>query len=179
MPRDTRNRRLTRPGTAAASAAKATGVAQRPLASLLAHTTGGELLPYLHQHALDVSGGSCSLLFQHNPRIGVLQATSAFALETLETDPWMPGADEADLVADAFARPKPLFVADAHRRTPDLASRLNTPSALLLPLTRNGERVGLVAIGVPGADAPSGETQELVEVADAFLTALELFRLRQ
>jgi PAS domain S-box-containing protein len=179
MPKDTRNRRLTRPGTAAASATKATGVAQRPLASLLAHTTGGELLPYLHQQALDVSGGTCSLLFQHNPRVGVLQATSAFALESLETDPWMPAPDEAELVANAFDRRKPLLVADAGRQMPDLASRLNTPSALLLPLSRDGERVGLVAIGVPAAAPPPGATQELVEVADAFLTALELFRLRQ
>jgi len=57
----------------------ATSTASRPLASLLAHsTTPNELLPHLHQHALDVTGGSCSLLFQHNPRTGGLQATSGF-----------------------------------------------------------------------------------------------------
>ena len=48
-----------------------------------------------------------------------------------------------------------------------------------LPLTRDGDRVGLVAIGVPAAAPPSDATQDLVDVADAFLTALELFRLRQ
>src|SRR5471032_2231551 len=64
MPRHTRDRPAS--------------TAPRPLASLLAHSTSAnELLPHLHQHALDVTGGSCSLLFQHNPRTGGLQATSA------------------------------------------------------------------------------------------------------
>src|SRR5215468_8636364 len=56
--------------------------AQRPLASLLAHSAKAiDLLPHLHQHALDATGGLCSLLFQHNPRNGALQATSGFGLE--------------------------------------------------------------------------------------------------
>src|SRR5437763_11885798 len=91
----------------------ASSTAARPLASLLAHsTTPNELLPHLHQHALDATGGSCSLLFQHNPRTGSLQATSGFGLEGLKTDPWMPGQDEAALVADAFARRLPTLIAD-------------------------------------------------------------------
>src|SRR4051794_39756002 len=101
--------------------------ASRPLASLLAHsTTSNELLPHLHQHALDMTGGSCSLLFQHNPRTGGLQATSGFGLEALKSDPWTPGTDEAALVADAFARRTPTLVADAARQAPDLAARLET-----------------------------------------------------
>jgi len=87
MPRETRN--------------PASGTASRPLASLLAHsTTPNELLPHLHQHALDLTGGSRSLLFQHNPRTGALQATSGFGLDVLKTDPWLPGPDEAALVAE-------------------------------------------------------------------------------
>ena len=104
MPRETRDH-------------PAAGTAPRPLASLLAHsTTSNELLPHLHQHALDVTGGSCSLLLQHNPRTGALQATSGFGLETLKTDPWMPGPDETALVADAFAHGLPTLVADAARQ---------------------------------------------------------------
>ncbi|MCU1382674.1 MAG: hypothetical protein JWL71_1371, partial [Acidobacteria bacterium] len=80
----------------------ASSLAGRPLASLLAHsTTRNDLLPHLHQHALDVTGGSCSLLFQHNPRTGALQATSGFGLDRLKSDAWLPGAGEAALVADA------------------------------------------------------------------------------
>ena len=167
MPREPRNR-----------AAGAT--AARPLASLLAHsTTSNELLPHLHQHALDVTGGSCSLLFQHNPRTGGLQATSAFGLETLKSDPWIPGQEEATLVADAFARRLPTLVADTARQTPDLAGRLGTRAALLLPLMRRGERVGLLAVGFDQPPSAADLDANAVEAADAFMTALELFHLRQ
>src|SRR5258708_17534939 len=121
---------------------------QRPLASLLAHgVKATDLLPHLHQYALDATGGVCSLLFQHNPRNGGLQATSGFGLEALRTDPWIPGAEEAALIADGFARRAPTLVQDTGRQTPDLSGRLGTRSALLLPLMRSGKRVGLLAVG--------------------------------
>src|SRR6185436_4754661 len=123
MAQESRTTRLTRP--AAGPDAGGAGTVQRPLASLLAHsTTPNELLPHLHQHALDLTGGSRSLLFQHNPRTGALQATSGFGLDVLKTDPWLPGPDEAALVADAFVRRMPTLVADTARQTPDLAARL-------------------------------------------------------
>ena len=166
MSRDTRDRQAS--------------TAPSPLASLLAHsTTPNELLPHLHQHALDVTGGSCSLLFQHNPRTGGLQATSGFGLEGLKTDPWMPGPDETAIVADAFARRVPTMVADAVRQTPDLAARLESRAALLLPLVRRGERVGLLAVGFAHPPAAADVDGNAVEAADAFMTALELFHLRQ
>jgi PAS domain S-box-containing protein len=154
--------------------------AQRPLASLLAHsTTPNELLPHLHQHALDVTGGSCSLLFQHNPRTGALQATSAFDLDALKTDPWLPGPDEAAVISDAFARRMPTLVADTTRQMPELAARLDTPAALLLPLERRGERIGLLVVGFDQPPSASDVEAGAVEAADAFMTALELFHLRQ
>src|SRR5438093_168725 len=82
------------------------------------------------------TGGFCSLLFQHNPRNGRLQATSGFGLEALRTDPWLPGAEEAAIVADSFARRAPTLVQEMGRQAPDLAARLGTRSALLLPLVR-------------------------------------------
>lgn len=146
----------------------------------MAHSaTSNELLPHLHQRALDVTGGSCSLLFQHNPRTGGLQATSAFDLDALKTDPWLPGPDEAALVADAFARHMPTLVADTTRQTPDLAARLETRAALLLPLVRRGERIGLLAVGFDEPPVASDIDAGAAEAADAFITALELFHLRQ
>jgi two-component system NtrC family sensor kinase len=147
--------------------------------SLLAHTTRpSDLLPHLHQHALDVTGGACSLLFRKNPRNGALQPTSAFGLDVMPADPWLPGTDEAAIVATAFERRMPLFIADAEHQTPDLAARLSTSAALLLPLTTDTDRLGLLAIGfdTPPAAAVTGD---IVEVADAFVAALELFRFRQ
>jgi PAS domain S-box-containing protein len=154
-------------------------VVRPTLASLLAHTGNAhDLLPHLHQHALDVTGGSCSLLFQVNPRDGILQATSGFALDTLRTEPWLPGPEEAGCVGGAFDRGAPTLIADATRQTPDLAARLGTATALLVPLVRAGERLGLLAVGfaAPPAASDIGET---VEAGDAFVTALELMRLRQ
>ena len=178
MPRDTQKRRATRP--ASASASTTPSAVQRPLASRLAHSArSNDLLPELHQHALDVTGGSCSLLFQHNPRSGGLQATSGFALDVLRTDPWLPGPDEAALVAEAFARGVPTLVADADRQAPDLASRLNARAALLLPLARGSERVGLLTVGFHAPPSESDVQGDIVETADAFMTALELFHLRQ
>jgi len=59
----------------------------QPLVSLLAHTTQpSDLLPQLHQYAIEVTGGSSGLLFQYNPRNGMLQPTSAFRLDELQTN---------------------------------------------------------------------------------------------
>ena len=137
------------------------------------------MLPHLHQRALDVTGGSCSLLFQHNPRTGALQATSAFDLDVLKTDPWLPGPEEAAVIADAFARRVPTLVSDTTRQMPELAARLETPAALLLPLERRGERIGLLAVGFDQPPSASDVEVGAVEAADAFMTALELFHLRQ
>jgi len=153
---------------------------QRPIASLLAHSeNANELLPHLHQHALDVTGGVCSLLFRHNPRTGDLQATSGFALDSLRTDPWLPGPEEAALVLEAFTRHAPTLVADTGRQAPELAARLCSRAALLMPLVRGGERVGLLAIGFETPPSAGSVERAGGEVGDAFITALELLHLRQ
>jgi PAS domain S-box-containing protein len=177
MPRETRTRRLTRP--APGSTSGDAGTAPRPIAALLAHgRKATDLLPHLHQHALDATGGVCSLLFQQNPRNGILQATSGFGLDELRTDPWTPGADEAALVATAFERTTATLVADANRQMPDLSARLNTPAALLLPLVRDEERVGLLAVGFVSPPPTSQLPGDAGEAADAFVAALELIQLR-
>jgi PAS domain S-box-containing protein len=156
----------------------ATAIATPSLISLVARTTTfPDLLPQLHQHAIELTGGSCSLLFELNPRDGVLQATSGFGLDELRTDPWMPGEAEASLLSDAFRRGVPMLVTDASRQMPDLAGRLNAPGALILPLGASGDRSGLLAIGF--TSPPDMSTLDAAEIADAFMTALELFRLRQ
>jgi PAS domain S-box-containing protein len=153
-------------------------VAVPTVVTLLAHTTRlVDLLPSLHQYALDVTGGSRLLLFEHNPRNGVFQATSGFGLDTIPTEPWTPMPDEAATVSDVFARGTPLVVTDADRDMPDLSSRLRARAVLLLPLARGDDRIGMVAIGFSGA-APRLR-HDVTPVADAFLLALELSRLRQ
>ena len=150
----------------------------RPLVSVLAHSSRPtELLSVLHEYALDVTGGACAILFQHNPRNGLLHATSGHALETLRVEAWMPDRDEAGLVDSTFDTRSAVLVADADRITPDLSARLDAPSALLVPLARDGERIGLLAIGF--RSPPAGDVADVEPIGDAFIAALELIRLRQ
>jgi len=147
--------------------------------SLLAHTTRpSDLLPHLHQHAIEVTSGSSTLLFQYNPRNGMLQATSAFRLDELRTDPWQPSLAEAALLDHAFERRMPVFVTDADRLMPDLASRLNTRSALLLPLSSGTDRIGVLAVGYDAPPSSPDVGPEIIEVADSFVAALIMFRFR-
>src|SRR5215468_7087495 len=79
-------------------------VAPRPLIYLLAHAERiSDVLPHFHQHALEITGGSCSLLLEHNPRIGAMQATSGFGLEALPADPLNVTPDEEAVIERAFA----------------------------------------------------------------------------
>jgi two-component system NtrC family sensor kinase len=138
-----------------------------------------DVLPHLHQRALETTGGSCSLLFEHNPRNGALQATSGFGLDALPTEPLAADEDETALIADAFARRQPVLVADAERRAPELAARLGTNAALIVPLAHGEDRVGMLVIGFAAPPKAAALEAAASEVADTFLTALELFRLRQ
>jgi PAS domain S-box-containing protein len=181
MPQDPRPTRLTRPGAATSPGGSSTTETLTPsLTTLLASGSRPiDVLPHLHRHAIEVTGGSCSLLFEHNPRSGTMQATSAYALDELRVDPWLPGPEEADVVAQTFTRAEAMLVTDLPRQMPELAGRLGTPCALLMPLTRGDERVGLLAVGFrtpPEVDTIAADSWA---ASDAFVTALELFRLRR
>ena len=97
--------------------------ASRPFATLLARATSlADVLPQLHQRAISMTNGVCSLLFEHNTRTGAMQATSGYGLDRLPTDPWRPASPEARMVADAFSRTSPTFVPNAEREMPKLAA---------------------------------------------------------
>src|SRR5437870_7661350 len=173
MPRHTQSQ----PRVATPEAAAGVGPGDR-LGALLAHATPPhDVLAELHRELLDLTGGGCSLLFQHNPRNGLLHATSGFGLEALPTDPWAPEAHEAALVADAFETGTPLVLADAAGLAPGVAERLDTAAVLLVPLARGADRVGVLAVGFD--TAPRNHTFDIEAIADAFVAALELFHLRQ
>ena len=92
MARETHSKRHGR-SASGTSTPNGTGMSRSPLVSLLAHSTKpSDLLPSLHQHAIEVTGGSATLLFQFNPRNGMLQATSAFGLDELRDRPLAAGA---------------------------------------------------------------------------------------
>jgi signal transduction histidine kinase len=124
-------------------------------------------------------GGDRSLLFEFNPGSGLLYATSGFGLDELATEPWAPTDEEGALVADAFAREAATLVLDARTQMPDLATRLGTRALLLLPLTREKQRLGLFAVGFQAPPSAAAMSVDTSEIADALLLALELSHLRQ
>jgi PAS domain S-box-containing protein len=151
-----------------------------PILSLLAGNSPlSELLPRLHERALAATGASCSVLFEHNPRSGVLNATSGFGLDRLPTEPWTPGSDEQALVDGVFAAGVPMLLEAASHQAPDLAACLGTGAALLVPLGGPIGRIGLLAAGLDRKPIQGPSSPALHDVADAFRTTLELFRLRR
>src|SRR5207249_2361005 len=148
MPQDIRTRRPARVVQGVARD-KPTGArtVTPPVLSLLVHSARiNDVLPHLHQEAIEATGGSCTLLFELNPRNGALQATSGFGLDALPTEPLVAGADETALINEAFTRRTPTLIPDADRQIPELATRLGARAALLMPLARGTDRVGLLAI---------------------------------
>lgn len=138
-----------------------------------------DVLRQLHQRAATLTSGSSVLLLEHNPRSGTLQATSGHGLEALPTDPWVATSSEAALMSDVLARPEPTLVSEAERQMPELAARLATGAVLLVPLVQGAEPFGLLAIGFDQAPRAEKLGRDLSELADAYVAALELFRLRE
>ena len=157
-----------------------TGTATPSLMSLFA---GGfraiDLLPHLHRHALEATGGGCSLLFEYNPRSAALHPTSGYGLDELRVDSWMPVPEENTVLNEAFGRGEPALVTDLAGQMTDLGVRLGTPNALLIPLAQAGERLGLLAIGFSTAPDIATIGLESRATADAFVTAIDLLRLRR
>src|SRR5438552_8977295 len=159
---------------------QATGTATPSLMSLFAGGSRAiDLLPHLHRHALEATGGGCSLLFEYNPRSAALHPTSGYGLDELRVDFWMPVPEENRLLTEAFGRGEPVLVTDLAGQMPDMGVRLGTPNALLIPLAQAGERLGLLAIGFSTAPDMATIGLESRATADAFVTAIDLLRLRR
>jgi PAS domain S-box-containing protein len=133
------------------------------------------LLPQLHQHGVEACGGSCSVLFQVDPRTNRLHATSAYGLDHLPTDAWPHSREEHCLLDLTFRQRRPVaFTAD---RLPELAAALHTEGLLIVPLLRLQEPVGALAIGRPDATAPPEVCEEVESVGHAFVLALHQTRI--
>jgi hypothetical protein len=158
----------------------AAGVAVHSLLSLLAEGSGRHAaLALLHERALQATSGSSSLLFEPHPTTGHLHPTSGAGLDLLSTEPWAPGAEETALVSAAFVRDAAMGIDDLATRMPQLAAQLAAPGAVLLPLSVDERRVGLLTIGVSADPERAAAALAISEVGAGFTLALELGRLRQ
>ena len=155
-------------------------VAAHSLLTLLAE--GGSrhaTLSRLHQQALQVTGGTSSILFEPHPASGLLQATSGSGIEELPTEAWRPRGDEAALIGESFGSRRAVAVTGLALKMPLLRKRLGADRAVLLPLLTDTQRVGLLVIGMPAGAPHDVADLERSELPAAFLLALELARLRQ
>jgi signal transduction histidine kinase len=165
-------------GRAAPKNRRASG-GRPPLISLVTRASNlAELLPHLHRRAVDASGGETSLLFERDVRSGVFHASSGFGLE-LPVASWVPDEHERELVSVTFARRQPKVIVDANRAAPQLANLLGRRALMLLPLAHARHRVGLLIVGFAAPPEVARLRDSMAEVADAFLTTLDLFGLRQ
>jgi two-component system NtrC family sensor kinase len=138
-----------------------------------------DVLRQLHQRAAVMTGGQSVLLLEHNPRSGTLQATSGHGLDALPLEPWVATSSEAALMADVMDRSMPTLVTEAELQMPELSARMGTSSVLLAPLVQQADRFGVLAVGFDHPPAADRLGRELAELADAYVAALELFRLRE
>jgi hypothetical protein len=156
------------------------GVASHSLLNLLAEGGGrNAALSLLHQRALQVAGGSVSLLFEQHPASGQMQATSGAGTDVLPTAAWEPAGDEAGVLAHAFTRRSAVAFDDLAKELPALHAQVATARAILLPLSTDTRRIGLLVIGLLPASQVSLPEFETSDIPAGLVVALELSRLRQ
>src|SRR5215203_6042018 len=110
MAQEPRARRLPASGTGPLRPTVVTSAPLTSLATRLAHArTLHDVLTHLHHQALEVTGGSCALLFERNPRTGALHATSGYAVTSLDAEPWVLTEADATIVDDLFAQGGPML----------------------------------------------------------------------
>src|SRR5262245_49502579 len=107
-----------------------------------------DLLPHLHEYAVETAGGRVSVLLQMNSRTQHLHPTSAFGLEYLPTDPWLTSGDAARLAKDAIRDDAAAWLADVDARYPEVAGRLGTHHALCIPLRGLDAPLGALIVGM-------------------------------
>ena len=127
-----------------------------------------DLLPVLHHHAVAASNGRSSILFQFKRDDGdVLQATSAFGVERLPTDPWLVRTVPPGL----SGHKQPQFIEDISTLVRNGSDFLGTRSAVFVPLTHLNESMGVLLVGCE--TMPSAEQlAHTATVGHAFVLAL-------
>lgn len=150
------------------------------LARVLArHARMADLLPHLHEYAVETAAGRASVLLQVHPRTGQLHPTSAFGLEYLPTSPWLTDGDAARIARQAMQVDAAAWLRDLPSQFPELAGRLQTRHALCVPLTGLDTALGVLVLGMDTESPLLDIAARLAPVADAFVLALERQRLQR
>lgn len=179
MAHEPRSNRLPSPGTGPLTTAVVATPVHLSLATRLAQAeTLHEVLPFLHQQAVEATGGQCAVLFDLNPATGALTASSGYAVPALDTRRWIPHEADQTVLDDVFSRRAPTVIGSSSSLAVELMPRVNARSIVLVPIARGTSRLGLLAIGFSQPPDARQLRDELRDLPDTLLTTLELFRLR-
>ena len=130
------------------------------------------LLPLLHQHAASAANGRRSILLQYAPGRKALKGTSAFGIDRLPPDDWPSDRLPETLFTDG----QPRFVAEIGQIFPGWRAWLPLTSAVLVPLLRVEDALGVLVVEAPAV--PSAEQlRQLAATGDAFVLALDRARI--
>ncbi len=136
-----------------------------------------DLLPDLHHHAVRVCHGVCSILLRSGPEADRLVATSGFGLDHLDSEPWLTSPAGRAAVARAWETADSVVLEELSHAVPDLAERLGTSGAVLVPLVARERRLGLLVVGVDDLARVHGARGEVRAVGDLVALVLERARL--
>jgi signal transduction histidine kinase len=137
-----------------------------------------DVLPALHEHLLEVTGGAVSVVLEPDPDTAGFIASSGAHLDELPRDGWLTTPGERDAVTRARASMEPAILANLGDAAPVLAGRLGTPHALFMPVAPR-EDAGLLLVGMHAPAFDTASVQPLLATAAAFALTMERARLRR
>ncbi len=138
-----------------------------------------DLLPDLHQHAVQLAEGTCSVLVQLTPRDDRLLASSATGVEELAAEPWLASSPGRRATERAWEEKNIIILNDLAEQVPELTARLKTRGAVLVPLIVQERRLGLLIIGIDRPDAAQAAAPALASLGEILALVLERDRLRR
>jgi signal transduction histidine kinase len=136
-----------------------------------------DLLPDLHHHAVRVCHGVCSVLLRSGPDPDRLVAASGFGLDHLDAEPWLTSPAGRAAVERAWETADSVVLEELSRTVPDLAERLGTSGAVVVPLVARERRLGLLVVGVNDLGQVQSARGEVRAVGDLVTLVLERARL--
>jgi signal transduction histidine kinase len=134
-----------------------------------------DVWPALHDEALRASGAAASVLLRLEPRSKAMLPSSAVGLDHLGHEPWIT-TDAAKAAAErVWTEGAPQVFASL----PELATRLGTPAAMLVPISAREGRLGLLILGVHDIERATAAVAEVAIVGELIALTLDRARLQR
>ena len=138
-----------------------------------------DVVAALRDRAAAATGATMTVLLEIDARSGQLHQAADAADDEQRQHAWFTEKDEATLAADVLSSGRVRQVAIDSKRTPELAARIGTATAVLAPIVQAGQPLGLLVLGLPAAVPAIEWSDRVVECADAIGLALVRTRMRQ